>query len=383
MRIYLAARFGAQQEMRGVRDVLTALGHEITSSWIDCDTDEVGVDGLTPDVMNADPERCAPYAATDIADLLRADTVMVFTVYGPSTTGGRHVRARHRPRREQARHPRRTPRVHLPHAAAGRALRRLVAARHGPHPGVPGWGVGMTGEPLVTLVRAEMDYGDDRLPARYWEKVYPCPVTGCWLWGAAQHDTLPYGIWRAQDGTTGRAHVSSFMASGGVVSPELPHVLHGCDQPACVRPVHLRAGTQAQNMDDAKRRGRLAVGSNSPLTSDQVIALRERYAEGDDGAALAEEYGIARSALSLIVRGLRWSTIGGPLTLDRPRVGTPSPAREKTTCKFGHEFTPENTRWKPNAQCRDGLERICRKCDRRRATENNDRRRGPARKRAI
>jgi len=92
MKIYLAARFSAQQEMLGVRDVLTAFGHEITSSWIDTDVSgEIGVDGLTPDVMNADPERCAPYALHDMADLLAADTVIVFTQYGPSTTGGRHV----------------------------------------------------------------------------------------------------------------------------------------------------------------------------------------------------------------------------------------------------------------------------------------------------
>lgn len=91
MKIYVAARFSAQQEMLGVRDVLTAFGHEITSSWIDSDTAETGVDGLTPDVMNADPDRCWPHAEADMADLLAADMVVVFTNYGPSTTGGRHV----------------------------------------------------------------------------------------------------------------------------------------------------------------------------------------------------------------------------------------------------------------------------------------------------
>ena len=91
MKVYVAARFTAQQEMRGVRDVLTVLGYEVTSSWIDLSVSEVGPVGLTPDVMNADPGRCAPHAAADMADLLRADTVMVFTSVGPSTTGGRHV----------------------------------------------------------------------------------------------------------------------------------------------------------------------------------------------------------------------------------------------------------------------------------------------------
>lgn len=33
-RIYLAARYSRNDEMRGVRDVLTALGYEVTSRWI-------------------------------------------------------------------------------------------------------------------------------------------------------------------------------------------------------------------------------------------------------------------------------------------------------------------------------------------------------------
>ena len=30
-----------------------------------------------------------------------------------------------------------------------------------------------------------MDYGDPRLPDRFWAKVYPEPNTGCWLWSGA------------------------------------------------------------------------------------------------------------------------------------------------------------------------------------------------------
>lgn len=83
MKIYLAAPFTTQDRMRGVRDVLTALGHDVTSSWIDLD--EIG------EATDFDPSRCAPHAAADTADLLRADAVAVFTDCGQSTTGGMHV----------------------------------------------------------------------------------------------------------------------------------------------------------------------------------------------------------------------------------------------------------------------------------------------------
>jgi hypothetical protein len=88
-KIYLAARFSAQQEMQGVRDVLTAVGFEITSSWID-HVSASGVNGITVKEINAEPERCGQAAAGDMADVLAADTLILFTEW-PSTTGGRHV----------------------------------------------------------------------------------------------------------------------------------------------------------------------------------------------------------------------------------------------------------------------------------------------------
>lgn len=51
-------------------------------------------------------------------------------------------------------------------------------------------------------------------------------------------------------------------------------------------------------------------------------------------------------------------------------------------CAYGHALTADNVRLKRNRRCRDGYERCCRTCERRRSTENNDRRRGVARKRA-
>ena len=34
-KVYLAARYSRNEEMRGVRDVLEVLGYEVTSRWID------------------------------------------------------------------------------------------------------------------------------------------------------------------------------------------------------------------------------------------------------------------------------------------------------------------------------------------------------------
>jgi hypothetical protein len=90
IRVYLAARYSRNDEMRGVRDVLTALGYEVTSRWIDLHDGELEA-SFTPEVLNDDPERCAILGQHDVDDLMAADTVISFTNAGGGGKGGRHV----------------------------------------------------------------------------------------------------------------------------------------------------------------------------------------------------------------------------------------------------------------------------------------------------
>lgn len=92
MKIYLAARYSAHPEMRGVRDVLQAgLGHEVTSRWIDCHPDVVGdfTSSFTVDTLAERPHDCAPLGQHDLDDLDAADCVISFA--GEGGKGGRHV----------------------------------------------------------------------------------------------------------------------------------------------------------------------------------------------------------------------------------------------------------------------------------------------------
>jgi hypothetical protein len=90
MKIYLAARYSRNSEMRGVRDVLTALGHEVTSRWIDCHTGKY-LTSFTPKHLNNDPEYCARLGLHDLEDVDDADAVISFTDTAGGGKGGRHV----------------------------------------------------------------------------------------------------------------------------------------------------------------------------------------------------------------------------------------------------------------------------------------------------
>lgn len=76
----------------------------------------------------------------------------------------------------------------------------------------------------------------------------------CWLWTAATNSS-GYGCLRVR-GVLLLAHRVMWKLAHGRAAPVDREVLHRCDTPACVRPSHLWIGTHAQNMADAKRKGR-------------------------------------------------------------------------------------------------------------------------------
>ena len=112
---------------------------------------------------------------------------------------------------------------------------------------------------------------------RFWAKVDKSGGPGaCWTWTGAT--TAGYGIIQASRSRKLLcAHIASYEMAKGPVSKGLL-VLHLCDNPQCVNPLHLVTGTQLENMAQARARGRTGYGGiKRKLTAeqyDEILALR-------------------------------------------------------------------------------------------------------------
>lgn len=86
---YLAGRFARTDELLGIRDVIEALGGEVTSRWIHGDH-KIDDSGKPDNDHTPSPEQLAQ---EDVEDVKRADVLIAFTEEPRSfaSRGGRHV----------------------------------------------------------------------------------------------------------------------------------------------------------------------------------------------------------------------------------------------------------------------------------------------------
>jgi hypothetical protein len=163
------------------------------------------------------------------------------------------------------------------------------------------------------------------LESRFWAKVEK--TDGCWWWRGA-HDQRGYGqIW--DEGRRRKAtHVALQMAGRPLLPGQM--ACHHCDNPPCVRPDHLFAGSMSDNLRDCVRKGRqvparLQGNSNpsrlyperlsrgeahgqSKLTVAGVIEIR-RLRGVERQVDLAKRFAVCRSTIQKVQSGEYWGHI--------------------------------------------------------------------------
>jgi hypothetical protein len=135
---------------------------------------------------------------------------------------------------------------------------------------------------------------------------YAQTITGCLDWQKAKNKR-GYGVMRCADGKNRLAHRVAWQIYFN--DPQEKHVLHKCDNPACVNVGHLFLGDHADNMADKSKKGRHRWGNKkwtaheirpwAKLTKNQVLAIR---ADTRVQTAIAADFNIAQQTVSDIKR---------------------------------------------------------------------------------
>lgn len=107
-------------------------------------------------------------------------------------------------------------------------------------------------------------------------------------------------------------HRLSYLLFKGAL-PKGMSVCHSCDTPSCINPDHLWLGSQADNLQDARQKGRTKMGSQcfwAKLTERDIVNIRLLYAAGNvSQSELAAQFNVAQQHISKVINLKRWTHI--------------------------------------------------------------------------
>lgn len=150
------------------------------------------------------------------------------------------------------------------------------------------------------------------ISARFWSKVQKSD--SCWIWTGVRFRT-GYGQFSRSDLGPRPKSVLAHRVAWELANGPIPNglfVLHRCDVKECVNPDHLFLGTPADNMKDAADKGRLPIGCTqhfAKLDPDKIRAIRILKQDGYRTADLATYFGVHKSNIVQIMRGVSWRHI--------------------------------------------------------------------------
>jgi hypothetical protein len=170
---------------------------------------------------------------------------------------------------------------------------------------------------------------DDVNKKRFWDGVdfKMSDKSVCWNWKRSTC-TSRYGSFSLK-GKNYRSHRYAYFISNGYCPPEM-HVMHSCDNRLCCNPLHLKLGTNYDNILDKMAKGRqgrvkkenhwsiskpesIIKGeqqSLSKLTDNKVLEIREFYKSGTlNTYQLAQVYNVTQACIFYVINRKTWKHI--------------------------------------------------------------------------
>lgn len=159
---------------------------------------------------------------------------------------------------------------------------------------------------------AQGEIAREGFSGRFWSKVsIPANViSDCWLWRATSGHLFGYGQ-TFKNGRREAAHRAAWIELNGPIPAGL-FVMHRCDNPRCVNPMHLALGTARENMTDkiTKGRSRDKFGrSVAAITETMVREIRQRHAAGESHSTLARAYGVSPATVGRMCLRQTWGHV--------------------------------------------------------------------------
>jgi hypothetical protein len=163
--------------------------------------------------------------------------------------------------------------------------------------------------------RLRREEADANLAERFYS--YVERTDACWLWrGPTDRDG--YGIITYHNRASRAPRIAYIIAHGSI--PDGAAICHTCDNPLCVRPDHLYAGSLSDNRRDAQQRNRWARknldnvprgerNTRARLTDDDVREIRAALARNETQPAIAKRYGVNQATISSIKLGKTWKHV--------------------------------------------------------------------------